>query len=492
MADNSIPLNQTGFKYDRSNPVIYDNDCHSDVFTDELLLALASAGEIHLRGFITTTTVNPAVNLETYQLDFTCREEIINKAARSGMKNIPKHLAGPSLQLKKPESGRIEDTIPQDTPGSRLVVKEALKATPEKPLVLLMGGPLTVAADAWLLDNTISDRVIVAWLGGNLDDMFDYNSWADMWSAYIVLVKMKLVEFPGGLSAPLVPHTRLSELPECELRQWMMDKRLPHVNPMPEGLTRDDDAQPVIALLNEDYATGCRRVAFSHWGKEPGGTAVPVYKGDPMGNALIVYGSNPEIATEEWWRAMKNPDAWGSGPRTFAREQRPFYAAPFPIGRISRFEAEDFDHGGENTAYHKNTAIKELNKYRHSYVKIIPAEDVPGGYNQGANGGFAVADLTSGEWLEYSVNILEPGIYDVGIRVSANAKGCIRIKFDGLDKTGPVIIPRTDTEIRWETVYVRNVELTAGQQVMGIFVEEYLDKDFKFNINYFTFMKNKR
>ena len=40
------------FPYDRTNPVIYDNDNALDVYTDELVMALASAGEIDLRGMI--------------------------------------------------------------------------------------------------------------------------------------------------------------------------------------------------------------------------------------------------------------------------------------------------------------------------------------------------------------------------------------------------------------------------------------------------------
>ncbi len=48
--------------YSSDNPVIYDNDAHADVYTDELLLALSSAGCIDLRGFITTTPANDCVN----------------------------------------------------------------------------------------------------------------------------------------------------------------------------------------------------------------------------------------------------------------------------------------------------------------------------------------------------------------------------------------------------------------------------------------------
>lgn len=38
------------FPYNAAHPVVYDNDAHADVYTDELLLALSSAGKIRLKG----------------------------------------------------------------------------------------------------------------------------------------------------------------------------------------------------------------------------------------------------------------------------------------------------------------------------------------------------------------------------------------------------------------------------------------------------------
>ena len=44
--------------YDRTCPVIYDNDDHRDVYTDEYLFALASSGDIELGDIITSYTYN--------------------------------------------------------------------------------------------------------------------------------------------------------------------------------------------------------------------------------------------------------------------------------------------------------------------------------------------------------------------------------------------------------------------------------------------------
>lgn len=59
-----------------------------------------------------------------------------------------------------------DDSTPAVSEGAQLIVDEAKKATPEKPLYLLFGGPLTDVASAWLMDPSISKNVILVWIGG--------------------------------------------------------------------------------------------------------------------------------------------------------------------------------------------------------------------------------------------------------------------------------------------------------------------------------------
>lgn len=56
--------------------------------------------------------------------------------------------------------------IPIESEGARLIIEEAHKATPDDPLYLLFGGPLTDIASAWLLDPSISRSVVLCWIGG--------------------------------------------------------------------------------------------------------------------------------------------------------------------------------------------------------------------------------------------------------------------------------------------------------------------------------------
>ena len=457
--------------YNNLCPVIYDNDSHCDVFTDELLMALASAGEINLKGIITTSPENECVNIETYELDAAGREEIVKMARRSGMKNIPDAVRGPSKPLVKPESGRIEDTIPLNSEGSRLIVAQALKATAEKPLVIVMGGPLTVIADAYLLDKSIVDNVVVSWLGGTLNDINDYNGVMDKWSAFIVIKKMKMIQFPCGIGVPLVTKEQLFELQDSELRQWMIDKRLPHVNVMPKGLFDDNDSQPVISLLNKEFIMEYTMMSFDKWGNSSQGI-VPKYKEDLNGNIMVVTKSSQEIATLEWWKAMKNPKVWERDVKSKAKDQRTFYAAPFPIGKIERVEAEDFDHGGEGIAYHTENNMSFEKIYRPSNIEIVNAHDACGGYNMGQNGGYCITNLAYGNWLEYTINIEEEGTYEVIVRVASDMKGgSFHVEFDNENKTGTYDIPSTGGEYNWEDISKKDIFLKKGIQIMKIFVE---------------------
>ena len=55
---------------------------------------------------------------------------------------------------------------PVDSEGARLIVEEALKASPEKPLYVCVGGPLTDIASAWLINPEIGKNIILIWIGG--------------------------------------------------------------------------------------------------------------------------------------------------------------------------------------------------------------------------------------------------------------------------------------------------------------------------------------
>lgn len=471
--------------FSTKNPVIYDNDSHADTYTDELLMALASTGRITLKGLITTSPGNVYVNADTLILDTMGREELVRKARRSGMKNIPDAVKGPFKVLEMPASRRIEDTVPIDSPGSRLIVEEALRTTPDNPLLLIMGGPLTVAVDAYLLNPSIADKMVIGWVDAMEHDMSGYNGWVDCWASYIALKKLKMVHFPAGKGYPSVPKERLAELPVTELRQWMIDKMLPHAS-LPNEM--DPDSHPVIAMLRPDYIQETRRVSFDRWVSSMHQKQSPAYKEDPEGTVRVAAKVNQEIATEVWWEVMKDPRVWAGHERYIYKAQRPFYAMPMPIGIIARIEAEDFDHGEEGSAYYKKNKCYEEEKYREIKIAIKNAGDIQGGYNVGVTGGFYVDGLQEGDWLAYTLDILREGLYDLRIRVASQGKGGVcRVEFDEYCNSGTCHIPDTGGWLLWKTMTIHGLYLRSGVQRMKFVVEGNGDNGVAANINYFEF-----
>jgi hypothetical protein len=316
MRNFGVNFRHLNLPYDSTNPIVYVKDDAINCYTDDYVMALASAGDIRLSGMVTSSSVAPFnhwISSDDYERFVVNRAEGVDRARKSGFRNIPEPVRGPRINLEKPSSGRIEDTQPIGTEGSWLVVNLAKQTSSEKPILLIVCTALTTAADAYLLDNSIADKLVVAWLGGRENDMADYDGWSDGWAAFIVLQRLRLVQFPPWQAHPAVPKSGLLELPDTPIRQWMISKRHSHWETRDGQLqpgSCDADAPPAISVMRRDYALLARRVSFSHWIMS-GGHELPAFKNDCDGTALVVTCADSTVATEEWWRALKNPAAYG-------------------------------------------------------------------------------------------------------------------------------------------------------------------------------------
>jgi hypothetical protein len=177
------------------NPIVYDNDWWFDVFDNNYLWAQTSLGQAKLRGNIVSRDMWDWQKgyQYTFAQSWDDAEKAIKLARDSGLKNIPDLTRGADRVLIRPESGRIEDTVPQATDGSRLIVAEAKRASPEKPLVLVVGGPQTTVANALLTNPEIAPNLVVF----NLTVTGGYNG-KDGWSAYIVAKRTRSVDWGNG------------------------------------------------------------------------------------------------------------------------------------------------------------------------------------------------------------------------------------------------------------------------------------------------------
>ena len=143
--------------------------------------------------------------------------------------------------------------------------------------------------------------------------------------------------------------------------------------------------------------------------------------------------------------------------------------SPTPFGGTARplpgiVQAEDFDDGGEGVAYHDSDVVNSGGQYRNTGVDIENTTDTGGGYDVGWT--------AAGEWLNYTVNAGAAGLYTLSARVASPASGgTFHIEFNGVNKTGPIIIPNTGGAQNWQTLSVSNVLLDAGQQSMRLVMD---------------------
>ncbi len=137
---------------------------------------------------------------------------------------------------------------------------------------------------------------------------------------------------------------------------------------------------------------------------------------------------------------------------------RPYHgtAASVP-GKI---EIEDYDLGVEGTAYHKKThTINGGGDYRSGSGVSMTSTD----------SGHAVTATARGEWLDFTINPTQSGLYDIAVSASSPAGGgTFSVGFDKQDKTGTLVVPATGDFSKYQVVEKKNVALSAGQQVMRL------------------------
>lgn len=160
-----------------------------------------------------------------------------------------------------------------------------------------------------------------------------------------------------------------------------------------------------------------------------------------------------------------------SNARGIGAARAPFGGQPvqvpqhLPDGNVfpARIEVEAFDEGGEGVAYHDADAGNNGGMFRDTDVDI--GSD---GFSQTHPGNY-VGETLAGEWLEYTVNVLEAGYYLIETQVGSQGRGgTFHIEFNGVDKTGPLSVPDTGGWLRYQILGKQGVYLSAGVQTMRL------------------------
>jgi hypothetical protein len=303
---------------DASNPMIYMNDLSTDNFCDEIMLALASKGEIDLRGYIESYPGQTWISEEEYQTRkesfVTAHRRARNLAVDSGADpDLPPAELGLFERHTQPSSGNPLDAEVKGSAGTDRIIAEANAASPENPLVVTNGGDLCTLADALLKDPSIADSIVVySSMAGAEEAEFPFNRNASGYSAQIVMELMSVVIVSRG-GGVRITRDQINQVPN-PLRDFMLNKSYITKNPdtpvidVADGSKFNGDAN-VLAYAYPDLRNDFRQVTLSGQETGWGSTTVPTFAyGNSNGRLwqLTDYGSLtpraiPHFTSNETW-----------------------------------------------------------------------------------------------------------------------------------------------------------------------------------------------
>lgn len=155
--------------------------------------------------------------------------------------------------------------------------------------------------------------------------------------------------------------------------------------------------------------------------------------------------------------ATSNNVSLESSAKLSVTSQSPYHG--FAMQIPGTIEFEEYDLGGQNIAYYDDSNGSEGGAFRTDDVDVEPI--IAGGYDIGWT--------TPGEWLEYTVNILETGPYTLSIRHASQASlGKVKIYIDGVAVTSNLSLTKTNSYDVYKTTNFTNLTLSTGSHVLRV------------------------
>jgi hypothetical protein len=285
---------------DERNPIVLANDGAFDNWQGEYAVLLANGGGPKLAGII----VNASGAWSDIDANIAGWRQLVEAARASGLGDIPDPIASIGRPLARPADGQIDATTPNRSEGARLIVDASARLSlPYRPLVVATGGRLTDVADAYLMDPTVSERVvIVSSLGTTTASggaMGAPNGEMDPWADAIVAARFRFVQVSAFYDQLAdVPAARVSELPANPLGEWIAAKQS-SIWDLPEAA----DQVAVLAIGLPTFGRVVERVSAKAL-VGAGATAGPDLVLDPAGPAWIVTQSAGADATQRFWQLL--------------------------------------------------------------------------------------------------------------------------------------------------------------------------------------------
>jgi hypothetical protein len=289
-----------------NNPLILSNDGPVDNWQGEYAVLFSQAGGPPLVGIVVGTG-RPWPDLDE---NLSGWQDMVQTARDSGLTNIPDPIASENPPLVRPADGDADATAPNGSAGARFIVDKSLElATPEVPVVVATGGSLTDVADAYLLDPTVTDRVVVvASLGSGFSDteqvaqMGVPNGEMDTWADTIVVHRFRYIQV-SAFYDPLgdIPTERTGDLPDNAFGERMRAKA-PDIWQNP--ITADQVS--VLALALPEFVLSVERATPIGWIDDQ-----PTLGPDASGDDWLVTATDGAVVATRLWEILGDPATFG-------------------------------------------------------------------------------------------------------------------------------------------------------------------------------------
>jgi hypothetical protein len=292
---------------DERNPVILENDGWSDNWSGEYAALLANHGASPLAGIIVDGTrywPDAASNLNGWN-------RLVQAARASGLQNIPDPIMSTGTPLARPPDGQIDSTVPNQSAGAQLILDVSRRLSLAwRPVVVLANAPLTNLADAYLIDHTVVDRVVVvAALGSYAAPngvMGGPNGDLDPWASWIVAQRFRYVQVSAYYDQTTdVAAAELGSLPANPLGAWMAAKQ-PNVFKI---MTASDQISVLsVGLLS--FAVAVKRATPDISGGFDNLRGLPLVPATD-GNVWLVTQIAAPLAAAHLWQWLLDPSTYG-------------------------------------------------------------------------------------------------------------------------------------------------------------------------------------
>ena len=155
----------------------------------------------------------------------------------------------------------------------------------------------------------------------------------------------------------------------------------------------------------------------------------------------------------------------------FTAETKPFHTNN-KVLYSSTIKAVDYDLGINGAAYFD----KDTADYHVSTGKSTPGNKGRAYRNDGVDisastdGSYYISSFESGEWLQYTVDVVKKGKYTIQLGYSSsNSDGRINIVIDGIVLAKGLELPSTNDLNNFRTLELKNIQLNAGIQKIRIY-----------------------